>query len=128
MAKKIMLRWGPVILMMGLIFLFSSIPMRISSAESIPLRLNWETVLRKGGHVLEYALLAAALQSGLHLKNWRGIAVILGCVLLYAFSEEFHQSFVPGRTARWIDVAIDLLGGTLGIWFAVKILNNSRES
>lgn len=126
--KRIMIRWGPAILMMGLIFLLSSIPMKLSSSEAAPLRLNWETLFRKGGHLLEYALLAVALQNGLHLKSWKGVFVIMGCVLLYALSDEFHQSFIPGRTARLIDVSIDLLGGILGIWFAMKNLKGSLHS
>ena len=56
-----------------------------------------------------------ALQRGLCLKGWKWVAFSLGCVLLYALSDEFHQSFVPGRNPRLIDVSIDLLGAALGI-------------
>jgi len=38
----------------------------------------------------------------------------LCCVLLFALSDEFHQSFVPGRDARLIDVGIDLMGAEPG--------------
>jgi VanZ family protein len=126
--KKIIVRWGPAILMMSLIFLFSSIPMRLSPSRAEHLKLNWETLFRKCGHMLEYALLAIALLSGFKIKNWKGIVVILGCVLLYALSDEFHQSFVLGRTARLIDVIIDMFGGTLGIWFAMKYLEELHYS
>ena len=111
--KKFALRWGPALLMMGLIFLFSSIPME---PKPLPVGLDWLTLLRKGGHLLGYALLALALQRGLRLKGWKVNFLILGCVLLYALSDEFHQSFVSGRTASQIDVGIDLLGALIGIW------------
>ena len=109
-AKKFVLRWGPAILMMGLIFLFSSIPMKPQP------ELDWLTLLKKGGHLLGYALLALVLQRGLHLRGWKGVAATMGIVLLFALSDEFHQSFVFGRNPSLIDVGIDLLGAVLGIW------------
>jgi VanZ family protein len=36
-------------------------------------------------------------------------------VLFYTKSDEFHQSFMPGRNASLVDVSIDLLGGVLGM-------------
>jgi VanZ family protein len=108
-AKKFVLRWGPAILMIGLIFVFSSIPMKIQP------ELDWLTLLKKGGHLLGYALLALALQRGLQLRGWKGITAILCCVLIFALSDEFHQSFVFGRNPSLIDVGIDLLGAALGL-------------
>ena len=116
--KKFALRWGPVILMMGLIFLFSSIPMRPHRLTVSPLKLDWPTLLRKIGHLLEYGLLALVLQRGLSLRGWKGIAAILGCVLLFALSDEFHQSFVLGRNPSLIDVGIDIAGAGLAVCMA----------
>jgi VanZ family protein len=31
-------------------------------------------------------------------------------VFLYALSDEWHQSFTPGRTPKWYDIAYDLWG------------------
>lgn len=98
--------------MMGLIFVFSSISME---PQPLPAGL---TLLRKGGHLLGYALLALALQRGLHMKGWKGIAAILGCMLLFALSDEFHQSFVLGRNPSLIDVGIDMFGAALGVCIA----------
>ena len=125
--KTFTLRWGPTLLMMGLIFLFSSIPMKPQLPSAGLPKLDWLTLIRKGGHLLGYALLALALQHGLRLKGWQGVAAILCCVLLYALSDEFHQSFVLGRSARLTDVGIDLLGGILGLVVARtlgKVLND----
>ena len=75
--KKFAHRWGPAILMMGLIFLLSSIPMSSRLSDAGPLKLNGPTLLRKSGHLLEYALLTLGLMHGLRPKGWKGIAFIL---------------------------------------------------
>ena len=113
--KKFALRLGPAIFLMGLIFVFSSIPGNISPPSVLPSRLTPYFLIRKSGHLLGYALLAIALISGLRPKSWKEIVAIMGCVLLFALSDELHQSFVPGRTASLIDVSIDLIGITMGL-------------
>jgi VanZ family protein len=115
LIKKFVLRWGPAILIMGLIFFFSSLPMKPQPPDASMLQRIADFLLKKGGHLLGYALLALALQRGLHLSGWKGVAATMGIVLLFALSDEFHQSFVPGRTANVIDVGIDLLGAALGL-------------
>ena len=37
-------------------------------------------------------------------------------VMLYGILDEFHQHFVPGRTADVYDVLADAIGGLLGGW------------
>ena len=119
--KKFVLRWGPAILVMGLIFFFSSIPIKITLPLVRPFRLTPKLVLSKSAHMLGYALLALTIQRGLQLRGWKGKVVTMICVLLYALSDEFHQSFVPGRGGSIIDVGIDLLGGTMGVWIGRKL-------
>jgi VanZ family protein len=71
--------------------------------------------IRKMGHVTEYFILSLLIlrgiragKTGIHL-GWALAAVaIVGC---YAALDEFHQSFVPGRTAAVSDVLIDTAGG-----------------
>jgi VanZ family protein len=80
-------------------------------------------VIRKCAHLTEYAVLALLFWRALRrpAKNdprpwsWRlaGIAVLL--VALYAASDEFHQSFVPTRTASPVDVMIDTVGAIVGM-------------
>jgi VanZ family protein len=38
-----------------------------------------------------------------------------GLCILYAITDEYHQSFVPGRSPRGMDVGIDALGAVLGL-------------
>jgi VanZ family protein len=40
----------------------------------------------------------------------------VGLCLLYGLSDEWHQSFVPGRDASWADVLADLAGAGAGVW------------
>ena len=71
--------------------------------------------IRKMGHLTEYFILSLLIlrgiragKTGIHL-GWALAAVaIVGC---YAALDEFHQSFVPGRTAAVSDVLIDTVGG-----------------
>ena len=66
--------------------------------------------LRKGAHVVIYGALglslAAALQ-GLNRKRWFVAGMLL---ILVAALDEWHQTFVPGRTGRAVDVLVDLAG------------------
>jgi VanZ family protein len=100
-AKK----WLPVLIWMALIFLVSDQP-----RAAIPAFDRFDLVVKKGGHILAYAILAFLLRrNGLSLPTAVAIAAI------YAVSDEYHQTFVPGRTGRALDVVIDGVGITLGV-------------
>ena len=80
------------------------------------------SVVRKGGHLSEYAvlaLLAARAFSGSAHEGLRRrwFAAALGLVVLYSFSDEFHQSFVASRTASIFDCMIDITGGLAALVF-----------
>ena len=72
-------------------------------------------------HVPEYFILAwlwyrmlNALQgeNDTFLKN-HALLVAIICASLYGISDEWHQSFVPGRDASSLDVLYDVIGGSL---------------
>ena len=86
MARKLSL-WLPVAAWCALIFFLSSLP-DLSSG------LEYDYPLRKLGHALEYGVLFALTRRALGGSSDRAAAVF--CVL-YAASDEWHQSFVPGR-------------------------------
>lgn len=92
------------------------------------------TVIRKTAHISVYFLLAIfvcmALGARRFLKSpnqhqsysnkhkvyiwgWRGIA--LGICFVYALSDEFHQTFIPGRSGELRDVFIDTSGAIIGL-------------
>ncbi len=106
-------RWGPALGMMGLIFFFSSIPGR----EFPPLGW-WEWLVTNGGHALGYALLSAAFVYGLSADQratFRQLALAVLLAVLYSFSDEFHQAFVPGRTSSLMDLGVDAIGALVGV-------------
>ena len=110
---------------MFVIFILSSQP-----SEKLP-DFNWaDGILKKGGHMLGYGLLA--------LANWNGLGRDLSkrplawfLTVLYAATDEFHQSFVPGRHPSIWDVFVfDNIGalislGLLGILIKQKRPGNS---
>lgn len=74
--------------------------------------------LRKNAHAFEYLVLAILVSAVLFAFNYKGkkaIIYIMFVCLLYAVIDEFHQSFVPGRTSLVSDVLIDFLGSLIGM-------------
>jgi VanZ family protein len=109
-------RWLPALGIMVVIFIASSIP-----AEKMPSAGIWDTLVKKSGHMAGYALLALSLLRTQKEPGRRAYLVSLAGCLLYAASDEFHQSFVAGRNASIIDVGIDLLGAALGVFLLTRI-------
>lgn len=72
--------------------------------------------VQKMGHFLEYAalgILAFRATQPLWPRLANGLAFAMSAV--YAMSDEWHQSFVPGRGPSWRDVGIDSLGVLFGL-------------
>ncbi|WP_319471277.1 VanZ family protein [uncultured Trichococcus sp.] len=74
-------------------------------------------LIRKAGHFTEYLILAILF---LRYRKERGTSEKSALyaflfVFLYASSDEFHQSFIPGRGPAFSDVLIDTAGGLTGI-------------
>jgi VanZ family protein len=67
---------------------------------------SWWWLFVKGYHVLEFALLTLLL-----LRPLKGrLLQVAALALTFAASDEYHQTFVPGRGGKWTDVAIDSIG------------------
>jgi VanZ family protein len=112
--------WLPPLALMGVIFFFSAQP-NLSSG------LGWiDHVGRKIVHASEYALLCflwwRALRTRIDATKALGAAWAIAA--LYAASDEYHQSFVSGRHATWVDVAIDSMGAGL---FALLVMRARRS-
>ena len=100
--------WLPALVMMTLIFAFSSIP-----GDALPHFEEFDFSIKKLGHALGYALLAVSYFRGLGKRPW--LAWLLA--ILFAVTDEFHQSFTPGRNPSVWDVLIyDNLGAIVGLW------------
>ena len=107
--KRVVL-WGPVALVMALIFTASS----MSDPGTPPGGLS-----DKASHVIAYAALGASLVRALAGGRSAGMTLrrVLQAALfatLYGLSDEIHQSFVPARTPEWLDLLADAAGGLSG--------------
>ena len=116
-----LVNWLTVIIWAAVIFTLSSIPqIKISQF------LFWDFVVKKTAHVTEYAIFYALIFRATRGK-W-ALSYLL--IALYALSDEFHQKFVPGRTATLLDAAFDLTGANVAsyiIWKLKQIRRNKLE-
>ncbi|EXX88109.1 hypothetical protein BG53_02115 [Paenibacillus darwinianus] len=112
------LRWLAPVLWMGVIFWFSS-----REGDELNGWLPWFQQWFPGmsgfnwGHFVSYFILAAAFAyafGGASLQ-WRTKTVIILLCLLYGISDEYHQSFVPGRSPDVQDLINDTLGAALAM-------------
>ena len=85
-----------------------------------------QPIIRKGAHLSIYTLVGIFIMSfistyKIHVRYKFLISILVG--LIYASSDEIHQSFIPGRTASVIDVGIDTSGVVLGIILVLIIIS-----
>jgi VanZ family protein len=80
-------------------------------------------ITRKLAHFTEYAILGffAARAFRVH-QRWFLISLVL--IVVYALIDEYHQSFVPSRTASVFDSLIDMAGGLTAL---IIVLTRSRR-
>ncbi len=107
--------------MMGVIYAFSSTP-----STHLPNFNRADLLIKKGSHATGYALLALSYFYALRFlpKNLQKAWLL---AILFAVSDEFHQSFVAGRHASWADVLIDGGGAALALLWAKKISLNREK-
>ena len=106
--------WLPPLAWMAIIFAFSS----KHGGGHLP---EAEVLLRKLGHVAGYFVLTLLLLRALRRSGVAAaVPVAVAAAFAYAVSDEWHQSFVPGRGATPHDVAID------GIGIALAALTGTR--
>lgn len=79
---------------------------------------NTQYYIRKAAHITEYFLLGVSVAFPLYVYGLRGIWLVLvaGAICVsYAGLDEYHQSFISGRTPQKKDVAIDSIGIFIGV-------------
>jgi VanZ family protein len=109
--SRLLTVWLPVVVWAAVIFTFSSIPSLSTGLGT------WDTILRKGAHLAEYAVLGGLLYRALGRE-----ALALAVGIAYAATDELHQYFVRGRHASPVDVAIDAVGIAVGmlLWLRLR--------
>ena len=145
--KSFLKYWLPVLIWLGFIFVGST---DVLSAEQtsrflVPF-LRWlkpdisadallriHFLMRKLGHITEYAILATLLWRALRGgTNWHAkipilfIAVWFACAI-FAATDEFHQSCVPSRTGAVGDVFIDTCGAFAGLAICLMFVGRRKS-
>ena len=125
---RILWYWMPVVAWMGAIFWFSSQP----HLPIYPDRLI-DLLMKKLGHLTGYAVLAM-----LSYRAWAGRGTRApsplppwALAVAYAFSDEYHQLFVPGRDGNLYDVALDSFGAAVGLallmWWRTRLRGRNED-
>lgn len=127
--KKICILFA--VLWMGVIFYMSHQPAKISSVQSnnvmhiikkvskseeVKNNINSFTV-RKGAHMFLFCVLGILFFKSVYNGDniLKSVFIALLLTFLYACSDEYHQTFVVGRTGQFKDVLIDFSGAFIGV-------------
>jgi len=106
--------WLPPVLWMGVIFIVSAQPTLPYYPDTL-----LDLILKKAAHMIEYGILAfllwRALSRGRGTLSWSALVTAFVVSVLYAASDEYHQSFVPGRNGTPVDVGIDAVGALVAL-------------
>ena len=103
--------WGPVAAYAVAIFLESS----VSQVPELPTGVS-----DKDAHGFLYAGMALLILRALAGASWRNVTIAAGVAAVflsaaYGATDEFHQRFVPGRTADLLDLAADTAGAAAAV-------------
>lgn len=116
--RRAAIRFLPVILVMGIIFL-------LSHRQGSELPLPAVPGLDKLAHSSAYAFLAWTAIFAFSPATRRrrtlpvGLAVIAFCIL-YGAADEFHQSFIPGRSPSPADLFADAFGAGFAVYMWIR--------
>lgn len=107
---------------MGIIYLFSSLEGNILP----PLIKGLDKVL----HVIIYAVLGFLIFLSFRKSGVKRYVLVFSVLLsfTYGLTDEFHQSFVPGRIASFSDIISDIIGAFLGSYTAKTVLAGKPDT
>ncbi len=117
---------GPAFVYASLIFFLSSLS---RFPDEVPSFLGFDKIV----HFIEYFIL------GVFLYRWfsnmdgcpgrkRALTATIFVGIIYAFTDEWHQSFVPGRDSSLFDVLFDSLGVAAASFFSPFLLQGVKKS
>lgn len=119
-AKAFFAQWTPVVAWAVFIFVLSAYPTKQVSEVHLQ-----DFIVKKTAHVIEYGIFAGLLyrafkESGVKKRN-AGIYSIF-VAFVYGVTDEFHQSFTPGRDPKLRDVVFDTIGAIFAIYIIWNLL------
>ncbi|OXM85899.1 VanZ family protein [Paenibacillus rigui] len=115
---KFIIHWLPVVVWMGVIYYLS--------AQTGSDMDGWLSIVHQWfpsmkdfdwGHFIAYFVLALTFAWALSSKRltWRRKLIVILLCVLYGLTDEYHQSFVPGRTPDLMDLRNDAIGAALAM-------------
>lgn len=115
--------WFPV-------WAYSAIIFYLSSRPGSDVQIPWQ-IGDKVAHLIEYAILGfLVLWAYLKTRSEKQMILWLWAILwcmLFGLSDEWHQSFVPGREVSILDWIADAIGSMLGASFCLVINQNRKK-
>ncbi|WLT31152.1 VanZ family protein [Geothrix sp. PMB-07] len=104
----------------------------LSAQSHLPAGIELPSPLDKFAHASAYAALAWTLDLALRVNRrdlplYRRHLFIIALVAFFGATDEWHQSFVPGRSCDVLDWVADVIGGGLGLFAASVHLVFSRR-
>jgi VanZ family protein len=103
-------RWLPALAWMGVIFWLSS--QQIAPPSGHPLL---DGLISAAAHVVEYGTLALLLHHAVSGSSTKRTLLTFGLTMLYAITDEWHQSFVPTRDPSLLDLTVDAISGAIAL-------------
>ena len=79
-------------------------------------------LLFKSLHLIEYAILGFLV-----IYPITKVTPSIVISYIYAISDEFHQSFTPGRGPKFTDTLFDLVGILIGIFIFTKLVRHLKK-
>ncbi|MBI4153552.1 VanZ family protein [Candidatus Woesebacteria bacterium] len=119
-SKTVIQLWGPPVVWAVIIFLLSARPVIPAS------QIFWKDfLLKKSAHIIEYAIFTVLIyralkESGVKKYNAGLVAILIS--VIYGATDEYHQSFTPGREPRVRDVFFDTIGAILVVYYIWNLL------
>lgn len=117
--------WIPFIAWAIVIYSFSSNP-TVKTSE-----VHWQDfVVKKSAHLTEYFIFSLLLYRGLintGVNSKKAILIVILSAFLYGLTDEFHQSYTPGREPKIRDVLIDSLGSIFFVYSLKKVIIKSKK-
>jgi VanZ family protein len=123
--RRLVMTWVPVVGLMALIFFASAQPKNdvppgtttVYMSGSLPVFVDYSlnTLIKKGAHVITYAVLAgliirALTSNGVSMREASLLA--LAIAMSYALTDELHQAYVAGRHSSVLDIGFDYVGAS----------------
>jgi VanZ family protein len=124
------LRWAPVLFFAVTIFMFSATPGEKVTKSLDHLKTTTQVVSSTGtkepillpkiewlkiAHGIGYFSLGLSVLYALDSHSRKAVATAAALCCFYSLTDEFHQTFTPGRSASGLDILLDSLSALAGI-------------